>query len=100
MRILTNFGTQNGDLLTRLLTFFANILWSVSQHIVYDYKNCLHDKFQFSMYFVSVLAKNGHFDHFWDTKWGFTDPTNNIILVIIYGAYLSISCMTIKTYLG
>ena len=30
------------------------------------------------MYFVSVLTKNGHFDHFWDTKWGFTDPTTDI----------------------
>ena len=52
--------------------------------------------FNFSMYFVSVLPKNGHFDHFWDTQWGFTDPTTDILWLIMYGAYLSISWMTIK----
>ena len=76
---VTHFGTQNGDLLTTLLTFFANNVWSVSQHIVYDYKKlvCM-TSFNFSMDFVSVLAKDGHFDHFWDPKWGFTDPTTDI----------------------
>ena len=39
MGTLTTFGTQNGDLLTRLLIFFANNVWSLPQHIVYDYKN-------------------------------------------------------------
>ena len=58
-----------------LLIYFAHNVLSVSQHIVYDYKNvvCI-TSFNFSMYFVSVLAKNGHFDPFWDPKWGFTDP--------------------------
>ena len=38
-------------------------------------KTCLHEKFQFFNIFCKRLPKNGHFDHFWDTKWGFTDPT-------------------------
>ena len=74
MGILTTFGTPNGDLLTPLLIFFANNVWSVSQHIVFDHKAFCEISFNISMYFVSVLAKNGHFDPFWDPKWGFTDP--------------------------
>ena len=128
----------------------------ISAYRVWLQKLVCMTSFNFSMYFVSVLAKNGHFDHFWDPEWGFTDPliicfahngwtiSQPIVydhktflynkfqffnvfckcfsqkwafwpllghkmgiywphywhfLLIMYGAFLSISCMTIKTCL-
>ena len=74
MGILITFGTQNGDLLTQYLYVLLIMDGPYPSLSCMTIKRFCIISFNISMYFVSVLAKNGHFDPFWDPKWGFTDP--------------------------
>ena len=99
MGILTTFGTQNGIYWPHYWHFLLIMYGAYLSISCMTIKTCLHEKFQFFNIFCKRFSQKWAFWPFLGHKMGIYWPHYWHSLLIMYGAYLSISCMTIKTCL-
>ena len=70
---------QSGELLATPLLIFANNQRTISEAVTYDHKYFLCNALHFFEYIVIIVAKNGHFDLFWDPKCRFAHTSTQFV---------------------